>query len=238
MDNLENNILHLAGKSPPSSHEHGKVPGAALQMQRELQWFQEVEKIVPTFAREFPNSKGLKPREVFTEEHTKIVKEGEKWMKDTAGSCMVVATLIATITFAAAFTVPGGFNQDSGFPILLKQKLFFLFIISDALTLFSSSTSVLMFLSIYTSRYAEEDFLELLPKRLIIGLSTLFFSIVTMMVAFCATIFLILSKQHNWVSIPITFLASVPVTLYLLLQFPLFLDMVSSTYGHGLFSTS
>ncbi|XP_042477779.1 ankyrin repeat-containing protein ITN1-like [Macadamia integrifolia] len=217
-------------------HEmYGKKSGPALQMQLELQWFQEVEKIVP-LAREFRNSKGLKPHEVFTEEHKDLVREGEKWMKDTANSCMVVATLIATFTFAAAFTVPGGFDQDSGFPILLHHKLFYLFIMSDALSLFSSSTSVLMFLSIYTSRYAEEDFLELLPKRLIIGLSTLFFSIATMMVTFCATLFLILNEKHKCVSILITFFAGVPVTVFVLLQFPLFLDMVISTYRPGLFN--
>ncbi|XP_043720494.1 uncharacterized protein LOC122668028 isoform X1 [Telopea speciosissima] len=235
-DNDRNTILHLVGKSPPSSQEQGKMPGAALQMQRELQWFKEVEKIVPSFVREFPNLKGLNPGEMFTEEHKKLVEEGEKWMKDTAGSCTVVATLITTFTFAAAFTAPGGFNQDSGFPIFLSDKqLFFPFLISDSLSLFSSSTSVLMFLSIYTSRYTEEDFLELLPKRLIIGLSTLFFSMATMMVAFCVTLFLILSRQYDWVAIPISLLAGIPVTLFIVLQFPIFLDMVRSTYGPGLF---
>ncbi|KAH7571969.1 hypothetical protein JRO89_XS04G0176600 [Xanthoceras sorbifolium] len=38
-DNKEHNILHLAGKLVPS----GQVPGAALQMQRELQWFKSVK---------------------------------------------------------------------------------------------------------------------------------------------------------------------------------------------------
>ncbi|XP_042499355.1 ankyrin repeat-containing protein ITN1-like isoform X2 [Macadamia integrifolia] len=235
LDDVRNTILHLAGKSPLFSHDQDEMPGAALQMQRELQWFQEVEKLVP-FAREARNVKGLKPQEVFTEEHKELVREGEKWMKDTANSCMVVTTLIAAFTFSAAFTAPGGSNQESGFPIFLRHKVFLLFIISDALSLFSSATSLLMFLSIYTSRYAENDFLKSLPKRLIIGLSTLFFSIATMMVAFCATLFLILTKQYIWLAIPITFLASVPVTLFVLLQFPLFLDMVLSTYRPGLFN--
>ncbi|XP_042477282.1 uncharacterized protein LOC122058686 [Macadamia integrifolia] len=235
LDDVGNTILHLAGKSPLFSDDQDEMPGAALQMQRELQWFQEVEKLVP-FARETRNLKGLKPQEVFTEEHKELVREGEIWMKDTANSCMVVATLIAAFTFSAAFTAPGGSNQESGFPIFLRHKVFLLFIISDALSLFSSATSLLMFLSIYTSRYAEEDFLKSLPKRLIIGLSTLFFSIATMMMAFCATLFLILTKQFIWFAIPITFLASVPVTMFLLLQFPLFLDMVLSTYRPGLFN--
>ena len=96
--------------------------------------------------------------------------------------------------FAVVFTIPGGNNQDSGYPIFLKENLFVVFIISDALSLFSSSTSVLMFLGILTSRYAEEDFLESLPRKLIIGLSTLFLSIASMMVAFSTCILLAISS--------------------------------------------
>ncbi|XP_042509764.1 uncharacterized protein LOC122085411 [Macadamia integrifolia] len=234
VDNDGNNILHFAGMVSPQSQLY-RVSGAALQMQRELQWFQEVDMITRPPYRDQQNSSGLKPRELFKREHKELLKEGETWMKDTANSCMVVAALIATFTFAAVFTIPGGSYQD-GFPIFLRKKLFLIFIISDASSLFSSATSVLMFLSILTSRYAEEDFLKSLPKRLIIGLSTLFISMATMMVAFCATLFLILGRQYRLVAILITFLAGVPVTLFVLLQFPLFLAMVHSTYGHGIFN--
>ena len=48
--------------------------------------------------------------------------DGEKWTKDTANYCMLVATLITTMVFAATFTVPGGSNQDRGTPIFLKTK--------------------------------------------------------------------------------------------------------------------
>ena len=126
------------------------------------------------------------------------MSKGEKWMKDTASSCTVVGALIVTIMFATAFTVPGGNDQNNGFPIFLNRKLFMVFIVSDALSLFSSSTSVLMFLGILTSRYAEEDFLESLPRKMIIGLSTLFFSIVAMMTTFSTTLLLMLHEQ-SWI---------------------------------------
>ncbi|MCI93225.1 ankyrin repeat protein, partial [Trifolium medium] len=45
-------------------------------------------------------------------------------MKDTSNSCMLVATLIATIAFAAAITVPGGNNQDKRIPIFLSDNTF------------------------------------------------------------------------------------------------------------------
>ncbi|KAF5442121.1 hypothetical protein F2P56_037169, partial [Juglans regia] len=127
-------------------------------MQREVQWFKVVESICPPSFKETLNKDGLTPGQLFTKDHQKMRKEGERWMKDTATSCTVVGALIITIMFAAAFTIPGGNNQDTGMPILVHDKLFTLFIVADSLSLFSSTTSVLMFLGILTSRYAEEDF--------------------------------------------------------------------------------
>ncbi|KAI5343896.1 hypothetical protein L3X38_011772 [Prunus dulcis] len=102
-------------------------------------------------------------------------------MKETATSCTFVGAPIFTIMFASAFTVPGGNNGRTGIPMFLNKKIFMVFIVSDAISLSSSTTSVLMFLGILTSRYAEDDFLKALPTKMIIRLSTLFFSIAAMM---------------------------------------------------------
>ena len=189
-----------------------------------------MESIVHPFMLEYTNTNGKRPRELFTESHKELVKEGEKWMKGTSSSCTVVAALIVTIMFAAAITVPGGNKQDSGLPTFLNEKVFMVFIISDALSLLSASTSLLMFLGILTSRYAEEDFLKSLPKKMIVGLSTLILSIATMMITFCASLFIILLGKSR-VVIPIICLASVPVTLFAWMQFRLLIDMVISTYA-------
>ncbi|XVF35127.1 hypothetical protein REPUB_Repub18cG0118000 [Reevesia pubescens] len=117
-DNFHNNILHLAGKLAPPERLN-LVSGAALQMQRELQWFKEVEKFVKPGFRDASNMERKTLAMVFTVEHKELVKEGEQWMKDTTNSCTVVAALIATVVFAAAITVPGGNNGDNGFPNIL-----------------------------------------------------------------------------------------------------------------------
>ncbi|XP_040995182.1 uncharacterized protein LOC121241466 [Juglans microcarpa x Juglans regia] len=234
VDVNENNILHMAGMTEDSTWVN-KIPGAALQMQRELQWFKEVEGIVHPKAKESTNNDGLTPRQLFTKNHKNLMEKGEKWMKGTATSCTVVGALIATIMFAAAFTVPGGNDQTTGFPIFLKQKLFMLFIICDALSLFSSSTSMLMFLGILTSTYAEEDFLEYLPRQMIIGLFTLFCSIATMMIAFSTALIIMLHDQYSWILIPIISLACVSVTPFILMQYSLLKNMIFSTYGPGIF---
>ncbi|KAL4599254.1 hypothetical protein ACB092_11G114100 [Castanea dentata] len=232
-DWYRNNVLHMAGKLTPSTR-FKRIRGAVLQMQKELQWFKELEQIVHPKMREERNESGFTPQELFTREHNDMKNEGEEWMKNTATSCTVVAALIVTIMFAAAFTVPGGNDQNTGFPIFFNKTLFMLFIVSDALSLFSSSTSVLMFLGILTSRYAEEDFLKSLPRKMVIGLSTLFVSIAAMMTAFSAALLLMLRGQ-SWIFIPVICLASIPVTLFVFMQFPLLVDMFKSTFGPSIF---
>ncbi|XP_048325369.2 uncharacterized protein LOC107413233 isoform X1 [Ziziphus jujuba] len=239
IDRHGNNMLHLAGMLAPDPQLNqisgpNKISGAALQMQRELQWFKEVESIVTPWTIEHKSS-SLTPAQMFTRDHKDLRTEGEKWMKETATSCTVVGALIVTIMFAAAFTVPGGNNQDTGVPIFLNKELFMVFIISDAISLFSSTTSVLMFLGILTSRYAEEDFLNSLPKKMMIGLSTLFFSIATMMIAFGATLLIVLRDKYSWIFFPVISLASIPVTLFVMMQFPLLVEIFASTYGAGIF---
>ena len=124
------------------------------------------------------DNKNRTPWELFTKEHKKLRREGEKWMKDTVNFYIIVATLITGVVFAAAFTVPGGSNQDTGIPIFLKSIWFRVFFIWDAIALFSSSSSILIFLSILTPRFTEMDFLVSLPSKLVLGLTTLFFPIV------------------------------------------------------------
>ncbi|KAK2977132.1 LOW QUALITY PROTEIN: hypothetical protein RJ640_005782 [Escallonia rubra] len=237
VDARMNNGLHLTGKleTQQKLNLRASAAGAALQMQRELQWFKEVKKFARPSDKERVNSEGKTPAMVFTEAHEKLVKDGEQWMKDTANSCTIVAALIVTVVFASAITVPGGNNGDTGLPIYIHQTAFVVFAISDALALFSSTSSLLMFLSILTSRYGEQDFLYALPKRLIIGLVTLFLSIISMMIAFTATIYMLFEYKGRWILIPVAVLSGLPVTIFMWLQFPLLLDLIKSTYKPGIF---
>ena len=196
---------------------------------------QEIEDIVSLELHEVSNSKGMTPRELFTMNHEKLKMEAEDSMKGTSTSCTVVAALIVTMMFAAAFTVPGGNNGDTGEPIFLTKKLFMVFIISDTLSLVSSTTSVILFLGILTSRYAEDDFLKNLPVKMMIGLSTLFISIVTMMIAFSSALIIMLHKEYSWAVIPCILATSIPVVSFIWLQFPLLIEIFWSTYGPGIF---
>lgn len=194
-DENGNNILHLAGKlAPPSRLKI--VSGAAFQMQRELRWFKEVEKIVPSSFLHMKNDEGLTPRELFSVEHEALRQDGEKWMKDTVSYCLVVATLIASVASAAAITIPGGSNQESGTPILLKDRRFKGFVISNVMAMLSSTTSIMIYLSILTSPYpyVEDDFLL---TKLIVGLLLTFASLVYMLLTFSATFLLVYNEENQ-----------------------------------------
>lgn len=193
-----------------------------------------MEKFVTPGYKVKENSSGKTPAMVFTEEHKDLIAEGEQWFKDTANSCTVVAVLIATVVFAAAITVPGGSNSDNGYPIFHRETPFTIFAISNTLSLFSSTTSLLMFLLILNTRFAETDFLYALPNKLIIGLVNLFLSIMFMMVAFSSAIYIVFGHKKSWIILPLAF-ACLPVGLFASLQLPLLIEMIKSTYGPGIF---
>jgi hypothetical protein len=71
-------------------------------------------------------------------------KEKEDAMSKARESHLVVAALIATVTFAAAFTIPGGYKSNQGTAILAKKTAFIVFIILDAISMMLSICAIFM----------------------------------------------------------------------------------------------
>ncbi|KAI3856510.1 hypothetical protein MKX03_016367 [Papaver bracteatum] len=225
-DNYGNTILHLAALwHIPHRTKHGSVDikiqrklgsFTALQIQRELQWFQEVESLLPL---EYitTNEDKWTPQEVFDLHHRQPIADAEKWTKDTSQSGTLVSALIVTVAFASTFTVPGGnFSDNSdidkrGIPIFLHKTAFTVFIVANAMALFSSISSLLLFIGLQTSQFEDHDYLRFIPKRLIMSFATLFISIITLMVAFCATLHIILGSRFTWLPTLLSIAASIPV---------------------------
>ncbi|XP_074274058.1 uncharacterized protein LOC141597489 [Silene latifolia] len=229
-DKNKNNMLHLASTLAPINRLSSASLAAALQMQRELQWFEAVKQIVRPGFSEIENMNNKTPQALFSETHETLRKQGEEWMKKTSEPCALVAALIATMVFSAAFQLPGGLNNDTGSPVLVKNTAFVFFAMSNAMSLFTSTASILMFLSILTSRYSERDFLVSLPQKLMTGLILLLISIATMVVGFTITFFITFQEGLRWPPITIAVLASLPITLFGLQQFPLLMEIYYSTY--------
>ena len=62
--------------------------------------------------------------------------------KDRANTLLLVSTLVATVTFAAGFTIPGGYNssdeEDKGIATMLNHNIFHGFIFCNTIAMFSS----------------------------------------------------------------------------------------------------
>ncbi|XP_026427821.1 ankyrin repeat-containing protein NPR4-like isoform X2 [Papaver somniferum] len=201
VDSNGGNILHVAAKiAPPSRLNIYSRP--VLQMQREINWY-KVENRVPPALRKMRNDQGETPPEVFTREHKDLVKNAEAYMIRTAESCLIVAALVATVAFAAAFTAPGGNFSDSdatnkGKPIFLGKKSFLLFMVLDALALFSSTYSIQVFLSAYGMTHSEARYQSVIPTKLMMGFVCLKISVVSVMIAFSIALSIILGNTYVW----------------------------------------
>lgn len=164
------------------------------------------------------NEGGHTPYVLFERNHEELRKKGEKWLRSTADYSMVVAALIASIMYSGQ--VADGLNQN--------PHIFLAFTVSTAISLFGSSTSLIMFLSILSSRYSFDDFHERLFIRLMIGVTSLYISIVAMMVAF-ATSFWLKNYNRDAKYVVIVLCALVPI-IDMLLKFRLVFDVVQATF--------
>ncbi|XP_048133988.1 uncharacterized protein LOC125314818 [Rhodamnia argentea] len=198
-------MLQAAAQYSPNFGYLSNVPEVAFQMQRELQWFKAVESCVHPFykiqttSRQEGNTKVSKTYwHIFLDEHKELLKNGQKWMKSTPSSFLLISTLIAMALFVAALIVSGGNNDSTRVPILLGKDSLVVFAITDALGLFFSMAAILSFSAILTSSCEPEDFLYSLPKKMIIGLSSLFFSLAFMLASFAAALAIVLDERLDF----------------------------------------
>ncbi|CAA2986235.1 ankyrin repeat-containing protein ITN1-like [Olea europaea var. sylvestris] len=229
-----NNILHLVGYKPHQAGILTNQPGAIFPMREELQWFVHVSALVTPQECTAENN-GLKiPFSIFVEEHAEMAEKEIEWMTAMASASSVAASLVATVAFAAAFQVPGG-NSNNGIPNFSNETSFKVFAISDALALFFSITSVLSFLSIFTSRNGVHDYLRARPSTVIIvGHIALLISFIYLIIAFSSTLFLIFAKQNERFLIPIIIVSCIPVILYGKFHLHSLFAMIKSTFMKGL----
>ncbi|KAH9803495.1 ANK REP REGION domain-containing protein [Citrus sinensis] len=154
------------------------------------------------------------------------LSKAQEWIKETAQACSVLAILIATVVFTAAFTIPGG-NNEKGFPHFLRSPLFYVFTVTDVASLSLSLSSVVMFLSILTSPRESSDFLSNLPFKLTTGFILLFFSVLTSMITFSASLLLIIRLGKKWTA-TLYAAAIFPVVVLALMEFPVYTNFAAN----------
>lgn len=192
---------------------------------------QYVEKIVPPPFRETRNKDGQTPREVFSKEHERLLEKCQTWVRNTADSCMLIATIMLTLVFTAAFSVPGGNNQETGVPILLARNWFTCFLVFEAVALLGSTLSIMVFWSITTSSLEEDRFLRELPRQLKTGLAGMMISLVGSLSAFMSAYFLVFISVRGWLVKIFVILGSILVLPLIVTEVvKLFLDSNHAQY--------
>ena len=175
------------------------------------------------------NKEGKTPEDVFNETHRDLVKDGGEWLKSISNSCSVVATLIATVVFPASTTVPGGINDNSGMPVLVKHPAFSVFAISSLVALCASVISLFLFLNILTFQYQPKDFQSYVPRKLLLGLTLLFVSIGAMLISFCAGQFFLLKSKLQDKAFPVYTVICLPIILLSMGQLRLYFQLLLVT---------
>ncbi|KAG2560985.1 hypothetical protein PVAP13_8KG114600 [Panicum virgatum] len=154
------------------------------------------------------------------DEVTEVSKKDIKSLTETyTGNTSLVAILIATITFAAAFTLPGGYSTDAGnegLPIMARKFAFKAFLISDTLALCSSL--VVAFVCII-ARWEDLEFLlyyRSFTKKL------MWFAYMATTTAFATGLYTVLVPHLQWLAIVVCVLTGLlPIVTKLLGEWPI-----------------
>ncbi|XP_052180375.1 protein ACCELERATED CELL DEATH 6-like [Diospyros lotus] len=233
IDNQGNSILHMVGIKRDHSKRIEDMRSPALILREDLLLFERVKKICTNHFIRHLNNDGHSAEKLFANNNATLRESAKEWIKRTGENCSIVAVLIATVAFAAAYTVPGGPNQNTGYPLLLNQSFFIIFTLSDALSLTSALTSVITFLSVLTSSFQLKDFRRSLPQKLLLGVTLLILSVSMMMLAFAATIILLISNKQQWTRIVLYSVAFLPVSIFAISYLPLYVELVK-TFFHSM----
>ena len=129
-------------------------------------------------------------------------------IKDMANTLSVVAGLLATITFAAAFQVPGGFNGESGSPILLQRAAFKTFVIFNSFAMCGSMAVLFFLLWVMVTGSVTNSFLLLDMSIAILQLS-----FGATLVSFTTGVYLATSHKALWLAISICGLSSILIVM-------------------------
>ncbi|KAJ8448056.1 hypothetical protein Cgig2_028932 [Carnegiea gigantea] len=119
----------------------------------------------------------------------------------------LVATLLATITFTAGFSLPRGFNNDTGEAVLAKKTTFLVFLIADT---YAMCFSMLILFSIIWSLVYDSNRSSFLANR---SLGLLKHSLHGTLAAFMTGVYLVTYKKSMWIAIAVIIMCSLAVIL-------------------------
>ncbi|KAH7841997.1 hypothetical protein Vadar_000297 [Vaccinium darrowii] len=127
-----------------------------------------------------------------------VIRSPDEDTKPYINTMSVVAALIATLTFAAAFTMPGGYDSSPdnlGGATLVKKAALKAFILSDTLAMCCSITVVSL---LWRAMRVEQDLKFVLTNASVI---LLHIALLATLVAFMSGIFAVIAPKALWIAI-------------------------------------
>ncbi|XP_031260798.1 ankyrin repeat-containing protein ITN1-like [Pistacia vera] len=227
VDDEGNTMLHMVGKRR-KDYVSETVEGPGFVLQAELLWYERVKEVTVPHFLNHQNNKKFTAEGLSALTHNELRLQSKEWIKRTAEGCSENAVLISTVAFAAAYTVPGGSDEKTGFPILINHPFFVVFTISDVCALTLSLASVVTFLSILASPFRFQDFKHSLPNKLTLGFTFMFLSVTMMMVAFVATVMLMIKNKESWAKVALYTFSFIPIGIFALSYFPHYITTATS----------
>ncbi|KAJ9549251.1 hypothetical protein OSB04_021794 [Centaurea solstitialis] len=131
---------------------------------------------------------------IISKKHDSSGKDGRHdvdYSKDRVNTLLLVATLVATVTFAAGFTMPGGYintEPKQGQATLLHKLMLQTFVICDTVALYSAIMVAV------TLIWAQLGDMALVVNALKFALPLLGLSLTTMLVAFMVAVSLVVAE--------------------------------------------
>ncbi|KAF8412911.1 hypothetical protein HHK36_000883 [Tetracentron sinense] len=149
-------------------------------------------------------------------------------LKQVANTLSVVAALLATVTFAAAYTMPGGYNNSGanvGAASLANKAALKAFVLSDTYALCCSMTAVFVLTS---AMVGDPTFLV---GAVFLSKALLLHALYGAMAAFQIGLFVVLSPDSLWLAIVVCIMASsVPFLHYYFRH----ISVIATPYSVGL----
>ncbi|RVW73215.1 Ankyrin repeat-containing protein [Vitis vinifera] len=113
-------------------------------------------------------------------------------LKHRGEAHLIVSALITTVTFAAGFTLPGGYNGDDGMAILTRKTAFRAFVVTDTIALVLSVSAV--FLHFFMTVHNDETVLR---KHFLWAFSFTMLGMGAMVIAFTTGLYAVLPHSSG-----------------------------------------
>ncbi|KAI8557908.1 hypothetical protein RHMOL_Rhmol04G0047500 [Rhododendron molle] len=132
-----------------------------------------------------------------------VIRSQDEDMKPFINTLALIAALIATLTFAAAFTMPGGYDSLVGVATLAKKAALKVFVLSDTLAMCCSILSLFLLLRAMHVDH-NVSFSLINTSGLLLGIA-----LKATLVAFISGIFAVIAPKALWVAIVVRIICSV-----------------------------